>query len=375
MRLISTLILIFGSAKEGLIYSKVPEHLCEGISAASFEMSTLRTQLRFDPKVYLRRNRIWNALASIVLVIFFIHIFISREREASVSSLAEYILIMLCIAGLFGASLHMAGYWRDKADLSVKVNRLYDAFESKEPFVLWLRSFQSGLVAENTYDVRQIEREVVRMVRDVPVPTGRTYTDYERVNPHVDDVREFLHGALNEIRIVAIDGNVQNLTLDMLYVISFDSNWKDIFRELSSCATGILIVPEPSTSLTEEIDDLLQQGFMEKCIFLMPPSDSRSGATRAASWPAESSVLPISLPSYSNNGALLKFCADGALMTSLPYTVDAISTALSNVHRSGSTLGVALSKLERSGCLDDVFSHFERELSDASHPRDSESRA
>lgn len=375
MRLISTLISIFGSAKEALIYPEIPELLCEGTAAASFEMSRLRTQLRFDPRVYLRRKRIWNALASIVLVLFVIHIFISREREISVSSLAEYILIMLCIAGLFGASLYMAGYWLDKADLSVKVNRLYDAFDSKEPFVLWLRSFKSGLVAENTYDVRRFKREVVRMVMDVPVPTGRTYTDYEEANPHVDDVREFLLGALNDIRIVAIDGNVQNLTLDMLYIISFDSNWKDIFRELSSCAANIIVVPEASMSLTEEINDLLRQGFMEKCIFLMPPSDSRSGATRAASWPAESSVLPISLPSYSNNGALLKFSAEGMLMTRLPYTVDAISTALSNLHRSGSSLGVALSKLERSGCLDDVFSHFERELSDASHPRDFEHRA
>jgi hypothetical protein len=304
----------------------------------------------------------------LLLVLFGLHLLTPLEGVTTFLALGWHFGIMLCISGVLGAALHRANAWKQKADLATKVNHLYDAFRSDKQFLLLLRSFRSGLVEENTYTVRVVEREIVRMFKDIPIPTGRTYKDTERIQPATDDVRDFVCRAARDRSVIAIDGNAENLSLDMLYVISVDSNWKNIFRELSSYAAAITIVPETSKSLTEEINELLDRGHLRKCLFVMPPSDSRPGATRRNTWPAGRGELPIILPSYSSEGALLVFSGEGLLERRLPYTADAFDLAISQFNSQPASVGAALSELESSGVFDDVFLNFERILNESYCP-------
>jgi hypothetical protein len=317
---------------------------------------TITAWRRLDPGAFEHNAKRWKIAGALLLVSYALYAVIALVVDVHTdrSSLLRFFAVsgMACLLAAVTA-------WRQdrsesKARSAHLLNRFGAVLSSEKKYMLLLRSFDSKLVSEATYKVRAEQRDGIRMIRGELVSTGRTYTDYVRENERVDDVRRFLLDADSGVHTVIIDGREASLSADLLCILSSDADWRKIFDVLKEGAKLIIVVPEDSPSLREEISSLVDTPLIAKCVFLMPPSSrheaARSGMTRRARWEQSRRNLAVELPEYDENGALLNFKIKEA-PCAFPYCHASISNLLANQGDAGAPLGEAFATLYARGLL------------------------
>jgi hypothetical protein len=245
----------------------------------------------------------------------------------------------------------------EKAISAKLINALKIAFTSEDKYILLLRSFKSRLVSKKTYRLRVVEREETRLVRGEIVPTGRKIKDYEHGQEREDDVRSFLLSAANGVHVIIIDGDVKSLSISPFSILSLNSEWRSVFEELKCRAQLIAVVPEASKSLLEEIQRIKDMDELDRCVFLMPPSQAVNhgselvGMTRRERWTESRVALPVDLPQYDEKGAVLIFSKTGSLVSASPYNKQVLAQLLLNRSTEGAPLAHALAVLDDKGLL------------------------
>jgi hypothetical protein len=270
------------------------------------------------------------------------------------SGIVTFLLINLVFFLATTSVMVASDVFEDKAKAAELLNSIRSGLRSERKYILLLRSFTSKLVSETTYRVRTVEREEVRLIRGDLYPTGRKYKAYEHGKAKTDDISNFLSSAAHELTIVIITGNAYSLSDKPFCILSSDDQWWSVFGELKAGAQLIAVAPEPSKSLTEEIRAIVGE-VLDKSIFIMPPSRTFdlgtggdtwvSGLTRRDRWADAIAGLPITLPDYSEEGAILRFSHVGARASILPYKRETIMSLLEEHYCEGIPLGRAVQEL------------------------------
>jgi hypothetical protein len=294
------------------------------------------------------------------------------SQQATWSTLGRFLAVLVA---LLLAALVAMGFSENseaKAESALLLNQIHAALRSDLRYILLLRSFKSKLVSETTYLVRPVVREKFIMVRGDEFPTGKEYTDYERSDENVDDIRLFVSSAVGKLHVVMIDGNAESLSAGPLCILSNDDDWESMFEQLMLSAALVVVIPEGSPSLRKEVESIIDKKTLHKCILLMPPSRVRStetftglkqwyaGMTRRKQWEEFRADFPISLPNYSEDGAILTFFGSSSNANCWPYAKETLIRSLEEHLSEGLPLARSIADLNTRGLLRPTLTELER---------------
>jgi hypothetical protein len=88
-----------------------------------------------------------------------------------------------------------------------------------------------------------------------------------------------------------------------------EEEWREDFKKLANRAWAIFVLPFNATSTQWEIDWLIHEGLIPKCIFVMPPRPIGDFQAVSKMWSEAREVLSnkgVPLPPYSGDGALFR---------------------------------------------------------------------
>lgn len=328
----------------------------------------LATWAYIDPSDFELRASRWKTVSSFFLLASLLIALTNLLASplTDVSSILRLFLTSGPPAVLGVVSFNRKVTFERRSSSAKLLNHFRTALASEKKYILLLRSFTSRLLTETTYRLRGEEREEMRTFRGERFPTGRKYVEYVREDQRVDHVLSFLLEAVQGTHIVVIDGKESSMSIEILCVLSSDAEWRHVFEELKEGAQLIAIVPESSPSLTEEIVRVAGTTSLGKCVFLMPPStglsSARSGMTRRSGWEESRKKLPIRLPGYTEDGALLTFAAIDDPPNVLSYDRASLEQILANHSEDGVSLGQALATLQDKKLLPKTLTVLRREL-------------
>ena len=318
-----------------------------------------------DPSPFEIRARRWKSVGFWGITVYLLcaaYLVVMTSMDAP--SILRFLAISLLVVALWTVKDQRQDVFESKVHSAKVLNQFKAAFDSDKKYILMLRSFTSELLSERTYGLRDVEREEMRMIRGERIPTGRKYKETVREDQRVDDVRTFLLAAAKDLPIVHIDRDERSMSSDMLCLLSSDKWWQ-IFEQLRDGAQLIAIMPEFTRSLKEEIETLADTSHLNKCVFIMPPSSSpglaRFGMTRRKRWGELRERLPMRLPEYSEEGALLMFATSGDLSLQLRYKDVDLARVLEVHSQDGIPLGQALSALYSKDLLPETLRVLQRE--------------
>jgi hypothetical protein len=286
------------------------------------------------------------------------------ERQIPGVTLPSLGLCWIVVFLLFGLTAVFMGVADDKearAKSAEFVGALRSAFQSDAPFVLMLRSFKSRLVSEKIQRVTEVERDEMRSLHGELMQTGRKVKRPVYQTVYSDDVTEFFVSSALGSHVVIINSDPKELSSVPLTIVS--DQWWRVLQELAAGACLIVIVPEPSNSLLEEIESMIAQ-HGQKTVFVMPPSKREGpegeliGMARRERWQEIQAMTPVELPDYDESGALWMFTKPGSARVTRPYSGKTIEQLIRGHRKGGSSLATVSAKLSELGLLDPM----EREI-------------
>jgi hypothetical protein len=331
-------------------------------------IETLRLQknFRYSQALVFATLGIWSAY---LLYTFFCGIAGQRELTTWIQ-----LLEFLGLQAIFCLLAFLAMFISDSTEEKLKYGNLYNDFassilRSEHRYILLLRSFQSQLIVEKTSRTMTVEREQTIFFRGEEFPTGKKYKDFVHDNFVEDDVRIFIKSAIGNLHCVVIDGDKNPLSVAPLPILSTEQ-WIDIFEILAGNAQLIVIVPEASKSLKEEISRLKAAEALCQCVFLMPPSQTPTRATERATgwvsglsrrnrWTESAKEVPIHLPEYDEHGAILVLSPDGD-WRHLTYTATSLRSLLEERSANGHSLREVIALLDQRGLLSDTWKELQK---------------
>lgn len=232
-----------------------------------------------------------------------------------------------------------------------------------------LRSFCSQLVAETVERVRPVVREEFRIMRGELMPTGKKYEDYTSKEIYSNTVSDFLVSCSPELHVIHINGAASILTAAPLSLISTDEHWWEVFNILVRGAAAVVVVPECSASLAEEIRSVMVS-FHQKALILMPPSVEDegiddgtwlSGSTRKKQWNEIRKQLLLELPEYTAEGMIL-LCSQESpqRLERYPYSPKTVAAFADMNALHSLSMQKAVCQLEDTGLLRPTIVELER---------------
>lgn len=200
---------------------------------------------------------------------------------------------------LTGAVIEMLGDWRRRRHQRVRDERairvLADARRGDAgPYSLYLRGF------DTTGRLQQQDQSVSGQVAGVELV------------PSID-LETALAQAL-EKRLPTVGLGRPGEAIGVGRVPSTDSDWQADVASLTQHASLILLMPFPTPGTLWEVEFVMPQETLERCVFVMPPLLRVLGEVRGIDWRAawgavreEASRRGLGLPHYHPEGALIAF--------------------------------------------------------------------
>jgi hypothetical protein len=192
-------------------------------------------------------------------------------------------------------------------------------------FSLYLRSFRST----NTLDTQGAINEA-----PVPEPLDIETVLAKAVMPHSQLL------ALSTPREAGIVG-AERLFLP-------DENWWPSFQKLASRAVNIFVLASYRLGTLGEVRWLIEQDYLENCVFIMPETPFREGLAEieeshrevdhAAEWQMAADAVKmeagITLPPYDRRGAMFTLRADGSVSVIVPLNLSSTLFRVARVRKA-----------------------------------------
>ena len=312
-----------------------------------------------------RRNRCWTMLAVMTTVAVLLAIL--------VASFAACIVAMLVLTPLASLLLRRAERHDEHAKVATLLDDINEQLRSNRPYILFLRSFSSTLRRERTHFVVERDVEEMKMIRGEMIATGRRRRSREERFDFDDDLLTVLTRLFGDVPVIAIDGRPAQISARPLVLLSEDAHWRRMFELLAANARGIVILPEPTDSLKQEIAAALEH-HRDKLAFVMPGSRSaypenadgsvRSatlvGAARQQRWNSIRAHVEVDLPPFSEAGAFLHFVGGSSRLDPVALSTAGAKEILAKAVPSARPLKQAFSELCAHGLLDAFFAELDR---------------
>jgi len=208
----------------------------------------------------------------------------------------------------------MAGAWMlyeheggAQAELEKAVEKLLDQNnKNPEKFYLYLRPFDST----NAYKITSSHLNVF------------SFEYWERDG--FDDIERLIARALRPTAYFIALGK-PNEHRGAARILTTEENWQDAVSKLSKQAKLIFILPSFRPGTYWELKNLLRNGWLEKTIFFMPPTNnawySSDSLVVEDDWSKTQSAflnLGLTLPDATPEGALFKLASPEGPMTLMP---------------------------------------------------------
>jgi hypothetical protein len=321
---------------------------------------------------YRRQYRLRRGIGFILLALWmaFLLPFLFKPGAAPVSLsgigqfLAAQILFFLLVVIFMGAAEEK----ERQAESVEEVKSICDVFRSEAQYILILRSFDSKLVSEKVERVTEVEREATRLVRGELIPTGKKYTVHDRDAVRDDNVVSFVIAAALDLHVFTINKNPEKLSAKPVSIISTPEQWWSAFEVLAKGACLIVIVPELSASLLEEIRSVMAL-HREKAIILMPSSVEDNtlrsdvwltGFTRRQRWEEIRPQIPLDLPEYTETGAIIILADADQLPITHAYDQGVFEGIVRSHQQQGTPAATALATLHDTHLLTLTIGELER---------------
>lgn len=221
--------------------------------------------------------------------------------------------------------------------------------------MLVLRSFGSSSYTE-TVDDRSLPSGGDGMMIPDAVRFGKVYAG--------TDLFADIYAQIRHHRLVMIGGTVDKISKrapNMLIVRCPDHCWFDVFERLASASKAVLLLPESSHGLTQEIRGVVSS-FVNKTVVVMPDSRSFAAGDRSVrSWERQNAWeasrqelrqrLGLSLPAYDPHGMIWVPNSDLSVKRVAAFSVDALNGLVAQTSAEGQSLGTTLSTVAGLGLL------------------------
>ena len=115
-----------------------------------------------------------------------------------------------------------------------------------------------------------------------------------------------------------------------------DATWQDDVRLLVQHAKYLLLIPSERPGTSWEVNLTRDGGYLDKCVFLMPPKLYFSSIDIEDAWSRTRESLKkdgVDLPEYQSSGAMFKLNASGKPQNKQPLPLDSERQLLVNVDK------------------------------------------
>jgi hypothetical protein len=92
-----------------------------------------------------------------------------------------------------------------------------------------------------------------------------------------------------------------------------DEDWQATVLRLAAGAAQVFLIPATSPGTLWEIEMLQQHGWLSKTVFIMPPAAVTGPLDVTDLWADVQKRLPLELPPYHGNGAIIRLHDDGTI--------------------------------------------------------------
>ena len=277
---------------------------------------------------------------------------------------------------VFWVLLKIFGHLRDEAKAKLKslefVSKVAEIFKSDAKYFLYLRSFNSKIEKESTYNeiefevdeekftnTRFLDRHGKIALEGASYRTGKKIKKTEIRDFQEDSVQDFLRPSICQIPMVILTGITADLTTHPLTLLT-GANWFEAFEILLEGAQVVVIVPETSDSLREEIEVVCNTA-LKKTLILMPPSSGGEfGRKRKDVWENLRGRLRLQLPEYQEQGAIIQSTGTSAGWVRSAYTKEELCNQIAAKSEEGVPLSQSIQRLRNQGLLDDMIAELTR---------------
>ena len=178
--------------------------------------------------------------------------------------------------------------------------RAAEALQAEREFCLYLRSFK--------IDISELSRAGSNVWRTIflmnPI-TGLIYMFYAWRNPYRGTDLQRILNNLIPIPVVAIGDKVTSH--GVAKQITIDADWEEVAVRMMRDSKLIIFSPYPTPGAARELD-LIVELYLDKTVFLMPPSGAHRVGDFEEDWTdlRNSKGQTLELPQYSKKGLVFR---------------------------------------------------------------------